>query len=167
MLTPWKESYYKPRQHVKKQRLDFANKVHLVKAMVFPVVTYGWEIWTIKKALRSPVWIDSRSWWWTGRPGILKSMGLQRVGHDWAPELNWTDIKGEIDNTTIIVGSFKTLLTAMDRSSNYWTGTWWFRVDDERVKEVKRLIFPGLHSWLSCSRESAKNRDITLAAKSI
>jgi len=33
---------------------------------------------------------NSRSWWWTGRPGVLWSMGSQRVGHDWATELNWT-----------------------------------------------------------------------------
>ena len=37
------------------------------------------------------VWVDSRSWCWTGRPGVLRFMGLQRVGHDWATELNWTD----------------------------------------------------------------------------
>ena len=37
------------------------------------------------------VWVDSKSWWWTGRPGVLQSMGLQRVWHDWATELNWTD----------------------------------------------------------------------------
>ena len=37
------------------------------------------------------VWVNSRSWWWTGRPGMLQSTGLQRVGHDWATELNWTD----------------------------------------------------------------------------
>ena len=35
------------------------------------------------------VWVDSRSWWWTGRPGVLQSMGLQRAGHDWATEMNW------------------------------------------------------------------------------
>ena len=48
-LVPWKKSYDKPRQHIKKQRHDFAN-IHLVKAMVFPVVMYGCESWTIKKA---------------------------------------------------------------------------------------------------------------------
>ena len=48
--TSWKESYDQPRQHIKKQRHYFANKVLLVKAMVFPVVTYGCESWTIKKA---------------------------------------------------------------------------------------------------------------------
>ena len=36
------------------------------------------------------VWVDSGSWWWTGRPGMLPFMGWQRVGHDWATELNWT-----------------------------------------------------------------------------
>ena len=49
-LTPWKESYDQSRQHIKKQRHYFVNKVHLVKAMVFPVVMYGCESWTIKKA---------------------------------------------------------------------------------------------------------------------
>ena len=49
MLTPWKESYDQPRQHIKKQRHYFANKVHLVKAMIFPVVMYGYESWTVKK----------------------------------------------------------------------------------------------------------------------
>ena len=48
-LAPWKKSYDKPRQHIKKHRHYFA-KVHLVKAVVFPVVMYGCESWTIKKA---------------------------------------------------------------------------------------------------------------------
>ena len=37
------------------------------------------------------VWISSRSWWWTGKSGMLQSMESQRVGHDWATELNWTE----------------------------------------------------------------------------
>ena len=35
------------------------------------------------------VWVDSGSWWWTGRPGVLQFMGLQRVGHDWTTKLIW------------------------------------------------------------------------------
>ena len=35
------------------------------------------------------VWASSGSWWWTGKPGVLQSMGSQRVGHDWVTELNW------------------------------------------------------------------------------
>ena len=45
-----RKSYDQPRQHIKKQRHYFSNKVCLVKAMVFPVVMYGHESWTIKKA---------------------------------------------------------------------------------------------------------------------
>ena len=173
MLAPWKESYDQPRQHIKKQRHYFLTKVHLAKAMVFPVVMYGCESCTIKKAqcrridafelwcwrrlLRVPctarrsnqsiwkeinpeysleelmlklklsntwttwckelthwkwpwcwgrlkaggegddrgwdgwmasltrwtwVWVTSGSWWWTGKPGMLQSMGSQRVGYD-------------------------------------------------------------------------------------
>ena len=48
-LAPWNKSYDKPRQHIKKQRHYFANKIHLVRSMVFPVVMYGCESWTIKK----------------------------------------------------------------------------------------------------------------------
>ena len=50
MLVPWKKSYDQPRENIKKQRHYFANKGRLVKAMVFPVVMYGCESWTIKKA---------------------------------------------------------------------------------------------------------------------
>ena len=50
MLAPWKESYDQPRQHIQKQRHYFANKVCLVKDMVFPVVMCGCESYTIKKA---------------------------------------------------------------------------------------------------------------------
>ena len=49
MLTPWKDSYDQPRQHIQKQRHYFANKGPS-KAMVFPVVMYGCESWTVKKA---------------------------------------------------------------------------------------------------------------------
>ena len=70
MLAPWKKFYNKPRQHIKKQKYHFANKVHIVKAMVFPVVMYGceldhkeswapksWCFWTVvlEKTLESPL----------------------------------------------------------------------------------------------------------------
>ena len=37
------------------------------------------------------IWVNSRSWWWTERPGVLQAMGLQRVRHDWETEVNWTE----------------------------------------------------------------------------
>ena len=38
--------------------------------------------------------VNSGSWWWTGRPGVLQSMGSQRVGPDWVTDLNWTQVQG-------------------------------------------------------------------------
>ena len=49
----------------------------------------GWDGWMISPTRWMWVWVNSGSWWWTGRPGVLSFMGSQRVGHDWATELNW------------------------------------------------------------------------------
>ena len=48
--------------------------------MRWPDGITDWQTW---------VWVNSRSWWWIGRPGVLRFMGSQRVGHDWVTELNW------------------------------------------------------------------------------
>ena len=168
---------------LKNRDITLPTKFCIVKAMVFPVVMYGCESWTIKKAerwriavfelwcwrrlLRVPwtarrsnqsilkispgislegmmlkvklqyfghlmrradslektlmlggiggrsrrgwqrmrwldgitdsmtwVWVNSGSWWWTGRPGVLRFIGSQRVGHDWATKLNWFCLSG-------------------------------------------------------------------------
>ena len=55
---------------------------------------HRWDGWMASPTRRTWVWVVSRSWWWTGRPGVLWFMGLQRVGHDWATELNWTELNG-------------------------------------------------------------------------
>ena len=118
MLTPWKKSYDWPRQHIKKQRHNFVKKVHLLKAMIFPVVMYGCESWTIKKA---ECWrIDAFELWcwrrllrvpWTARrstqsilkeispeyslEGLMLKLKLQYFGH-----LMWrTD---SLENTLIL-----------------------------------------------------------------
>ena len=51
----------------------------------------GWDGWMASLTRWTWVWVNSGSWWWTGRPGVLRFMGLQRVRHDWVTELNWTD----------------------------------------------------------------------------
>ena len=91
MLAPWKKSYDQPRQHVKKQRHYFANKGHLVKAMVFPVVMYGCESWTVKKAEQ---WrIDAFDLWcwrrllrvpWTTRRS--NQLILKEINHEYSLE---------------------------------------------------------------------------------
>ena len=184
MLTPWKESYDQPRQHIKKQRHYFSNKAPssqgygfssghvwmwkldykeswvlkngcfwtavLEKALESPLdckeiqpvilkeispgcsleglmlnlkLQYfghlmrradslkrpwcwerlrageegddrGWDGWMASQTQWTWVWVDSGSWWWSGKPGVLQSMGSQRVGYDWATELNWTEEEG-------------------------------------------------------------------------
>ena len=179
---------------LKSRDITLSTKVRLVKAMVFPVVMYGCESWTIKKAecrrndafelwcwgklLRVPWtarrsnqsiikeispgcslegrtklkfqyfgplmqradsfektlmlgktegqrrrgwqrkrWLDGitdtmgmglgdfGSWWWTGRPGVLQLMGSQRVGHEWATELNWTEQNWRHTSTKLMISS--------------------------------------------------------------
>ena len=46
----------------------------------------GWDGWMASPTQWTWVWVNSGSWWWTGRPGVLQSMGSQRVGHDWTTE---------------------------------------------------------------------------------
>ena len=59
------------------------------------------------------VWVDSGSWWWTGRPGLLQSTGSQRVGHDWVAEPNWTDL---------LVGSSVRAVNWYFTTSSVWFG---------------------------------------------
>ena len=104
MLAPQKKSYDRTGQHIKKQRYYFANKVHLVKAIVFSVVMYGCESWTIKEAEHQR--IDAFELWcwkrllrvpWTARrsnqsilkeispeytlEGLMLKLKLQYFGH--------------------------------------------------------------------------------------
>ena len=105
MLTPWKESYDQPRQHVKKSiDITLSTKVHLVKAMVFPVVMYRCESWTIKKAEHQRIYAFELWHWrrllrvpWTARrfdhsilreispgcslEGLMLKWRLQYFGH--------------------------------------------------------------------------------------
>ena len=49
----------------------------------------GWVGWMASWTRCTWVFVNSGSWWWTGRPGVLQFMGLQRIWHDWVTELNW------------------------------------------------------------------------------
>ena len=53
----------------------------------------GWDGWMASPTQWTWVWVISGSWWWTGKPGVLQSMGSQRVRHDWVTELNWKSLQ--------------------------------------------------------------------------
>ena len=57
----------------------------------------GWDGWMASLTRWTWVWVNSGSWWWTGRPGVLRSMGLQTVGHDWATDLISSDLEWSED----------------------------------------------------------------------
>ena len=52
----------------------------------------GWDSWMASLTQWTWVWASSRSWWWTGKPDVMLSMGSQTVGHNWATKLNWTEL---------------------------------------------------------------------------
>ena len=54
------------------------------------------------------VWASSSSWWWTGRPGLLQSMGLQRVRQDWVTVLNWTEMLDCLLDHSILYSGYRT-----------------------------------------------------------
>ena len=53
-----------------------------------------WAGWMASPTQWTWVWVNSRRWWWTGRPRVPQSVGSQRVGHNWQTELNWTELRG-------------------------------------------------------------------------
>ena len=56
----------------------------------------GWDGWMASSTQYTWVWASSGSWWWTVKPGVLQSMELQRVGHDWATEVKWAELVAQL-----------------------------------------------------------------------
>ena len=56
----------------------------------------GWYGWMASPTQWTRVWVNSRSWWWTGRPSMLSFMGSQTVRHNWSTELNWTEKRNSV-----------------------------------------------------------------------
>ena len=88
----------------------------------------GWDGWMASLTWWTWVWVYSGSWWWTGRPGVLRFMGLQRIRHDWVTELNW--IAFTLILGPNIPGSYAILLsTASDLASvashQWMKHQWW------------------------------------------
>ena len=62
----------------------------------------GWDGWMASLTQWTWVWVNSRSWWWTARPGVLQFMGSQRVGHDWVTEPNWAELIRTYSNSETV-----------------------------------------------------------------
>ena len=77
----------------------------------------GWDSWMALLTRWTWVWVNSGSWWWTGRPGVLWFMESQRIGHDWATELNWTEL-----NTSVVAQTVKNLPEMGETGFEPWVG---------------------------------------------
>ena len=81
----------------------------------------GWDAWMASLTRWTWVRVNSGSWWWTGRPGVLQFTGLRRVGHHWATELNWTNLYKQNDrnlnNSLFFVNSRNCSLIAFQKRS--------------------------------------------------
>ena len=75
-----------------------------------------WDGWMASLTQWMWVWVNSGSWWWTGRPGVLWFMGLQRIGHDWVTELNWISFNPYV--CTILCVYFFTYMEVDTESSS-------------------------------------------------
>jgi len=96
---------------------------------------------------------ELQSWWWTGRPGVLQFMGLQRVGHNWATELNWTEPHFKNSSNSGCLVSFYFLVIVHNAAVNIhievcvWTfllGTY------PGVKPLGRMATVWFNLWRSC-----------------
>ena len=93
----------------------------------------GWDGWMASPTQWTWVWVDSSSWWWTGRPGMLRFMGSQRVGHNWATELNLIEITSIWDiiclkrtfNQSSVVRDVTTRWWCTSADQNMWSSFEW------------------------------------------
>ena len=139
MLAPWKKSYDQPRQHIKKQRHYLPTKLHLVKAMVFPVVMYGCESWTIKKVEH---WRTDafELWCWILRVPWIARRSNQSVLKEISPDFHWKDWSWSWSSNT---------LATWWEELTHWKRLWcWgkLRAIGEGATEDGKA---GWHHWLS------------------
>ena len=95
----------------------------------------GWNGWMASPTQWTWVWVNSGSWWWTGKPGMLWSVGLQTVGHDWA--------EGGIYVLFVSVPDQEVLFGRKQKEIGFWKSKFW------SVGKVARTSFI-LHTLLEC-----------------
>ena len=106
------------------------------------------------------VWASSESWWWTGKPGMLQWMGLQRVRHDWVTELNWIDLPYNLQNPLGIVFLFCDIMGFPDSSAGEGSTC---NVRDPGLIPVsgrspgEGIGYPLQYSWASLVAQLVKN----------
>ena len=130
----------------------------------------GWDGWMASPTQLTIIWVNSGSWWWTGRFGVLQFMGSQRVRHNWVSELNWTLKVATIAPTAIVrfISSLYLLrrLNGKDPDSGKdWEHEKKGMTEDRRLNghefEQTLVDSEGQGSLAYCSPQSCKELDTT------
>ena len=79
--------------HLMRRTDSLENTLMLGKSEAGEGDDRGWDGWMASLTWWTWVWVSSGSWRWTWKPGVLQSIRFQRVGHNWATELNWTELR--------------------------------------------------------------------------
>ena len=95
----------------------------------------GWDGWMASLTWWTWVWVSFGSWWWTGKPSVLQSMGSQRVGHDWVTELNWSFHMAQM---------VKNRLQCRRFGFNPWVG----KIPWRRSWQPAPVFLPGESPWM-------------------
>ena len=84
----------------------------------------GWDGWMASLTWWTWVWVNSRSWWRTGKPGVLQFMGSQRVGHDWVTELKISWI-WSLYREILVISPLQSHYLNRWRSFRFWNELWY------------------------------------------
>ena len=103
----------------------------------------GWDGWMASLTWWMWVWVNSGSWWWTGRPGILRFMGSQRVRHDWVIELNRTEMMLVLTRSVCA----QSCLTLWDHMNCHPPGSSVSGILQARILEWVAIPFSRRYSW--------------------
>ena len=109
----------------------------------------GWDGWMASSMRWAWVWIGSGSWWWTGKPGLLQSMGSQRVGHNWMTKLRYKLIPNSYFIPPLQQVSLNRTLKPHLENCRHANGDFQYR---EEILEIGFLhipnVFKNISSWL-------------------
>ena len=100
----------------------------------------GWDGWMASPIQWTWVWVDSGSWWWTGRPGMLQFLGLQKVGHNWATELNWTEARSSPPPPELWIRM------VFFKLCNFWK--FWSTLPGANTTPCPRISAPNILHWI-------------------
>ena len=107
----------------------------------------GWDGWTSSPTRWTWVSVNSGRWWWTGRPGMLQFMGSQRIGHNWATELNkqWVTMRMPFISLHLITQAFYHLTASQKRWVQWYI--FWETTFTEQIHNYLAVLGLSCSTW--------------------